>query len=188
VAVDAEGNMIAITPSGGWIHSSPVIPELGFPLGTRGQMFSLDPEHPNALHPGKRPRTTLSPSLVTRLGRPWMVFQTPGGDQQDQWTLQFFLNLVHFKMGMQQALDAPLFHSEHFPASFYPHDQAPGRVVIEERIAQSTRDELSARGHDVQTCGAWELGRVMGIRLDKERGFVYGGASPRGETAYALGW
>ncbi len=91
-------------------------------------------------------------------------------------------------MGLQQALDAPLFHSEHFPASFYPRDQSPGRVVIEERISASIRDELSRRGHDVQTCGAWELGRVMGIRFDGERGLVFGGASPRGETAYAMGW
>ena len=188
VAVDADGNMIAITPSGGWIHSSPVIPALGFPLGTRGQMFSLDADHPNALQPGKRPRTTLSPSLVMRSGRPWMVFQTPGGDQQDQWTLQFFLNLVHFQMGVQQALDAPLFHSEHFPASFYPHNQSPGRVVIEERIPAPIRAALADRGHDVHTCGAWELGRVMGIRFDEQRGLVYGGASARGETAYAQGW
>lgn len=187
-AIDAEGNMIAATPSGGWIPSSPVIPKLGFPLGTRAQMFSLDPEHPNALQPGKRPRTTLTPSLVTREGRPWMVFGTPGGDQQDQWTLQFFLNLVVFGMSVQQALDAPTFHTQHFPSSFYPRAQHPGRLVVEGRIPEETRRDLAARGHEVVETGSWANGRVLAIRIDPERGLIFGGASPRGETAYAIGW
>lgn len=187
-AVDAEGNMIAATPSGGWIQSSPVIPELGFPLGTRGQMFSLDPEHPNALQPGKRPRTTLTPSLVMKEGRPWMVFGTPGGDQQDQWTLQFFLNVVEFGMSVQEALDAPTFHSQHFPSSFYPRAQHPGRLVLEGRIPQDVRDALRRRGHDVQVVGDWANGRVLAIRTDPARGLIFGGASPRLETGYAIGW
>ena len=117
-----------------------------------------------------------------------MVFGTPGGDQQDQWTLQFFLNIVHFDMGIQQAIDAPLFHSEHFPSSFYPRNQFPGRLVVENRISESVLEELSRLGHDVSIGGAWELGRVMGIRFDQARRLVFGGASPRGETAYAMGW
>jgi gamma-glutamyltranspeptidase/glutathione hydrolase len=187
-AVDAEGNMIAATPSGGWISSSPVIPGLGFPLGTRAQMFSLDPEHPNALQPGKRPRTTLTPSLVTREGRPWMVFGTPGGDQQDQWTLQFFLNGVDFGMSIQEALDAPTFHTQHFPSSFYPRAQEPGLVAAEGRIPESVCRALEERGHRVQRVGDWANGRVLAIRVDPERGLILGGASPRLETGYAIGW
>ena len=187
-AIDAEGNMIAATPSGGWIPSSPVIPGLGFPLGTRAQMFSLDPEHPNCLQPGKRPRTTLTPSLVMKNGNPWMVFGTPGGDQQDQWTLQFFLNVVDFGMDIQQALDAPTFHTEHFPSSFYPRAQHPGRVVVEGRIQESVRAELRSRGHEVTAAGDWAHGRVLGIRTEPERGLIFGGASPRLEHGYAIGW
>jgi gamma-glutamyltranspeptidase/glutathione hydrolase len=187
-AVDAEGNMIAATPSGGWIPSSPVIPGLGFPLGTRGQMFSLDPAHPNALQAGKRPRTTLTPSLVTREGKPWMVFGTPGGDQQDQWTVQFFLNVVDFGMSIQQALDAPTFHTQHFPSSFYPRAQHPGRLVLEGRIPEAVCSELARRGHEVQVSGDWSHGRVLAIRYDAGRGLIYGGASPRAETGYALAW
>jgi gamma-glutamyltranspeptidase/glutathione hydrolase len=187
-AIDAEGNMIAATPSGGWIPSSPVIPSLGFPLGTRGQMFSLDPAHPNALQAGKRPRTTLTPSLAMRNGRPWMVFGTPGGDQQDQWTLQFFLNLVDFGMSIQEALDQPTFHTQHFPSSFYPRAQFPGRVVAESRIPAEVLNELRRRGHEVVETGPWSNGRVLGIRIDPERGLIFGGASPRVETGYAIGW
>jgi gamma-glutamyltranspeptidase/glutathione hydrolase len=188
-AVDAEGNMIAGTISGAWIPSSPVIPGLGFPLGQRGQMFSLDPEHPNSLRPGKRPRTTLTPSLAYRDGQPWLAFGTPGGDQQDQWTLQFFLNLVDFGMDMQAALDAPTFHSLHFPSSFYPRAQHPGRLVVEGRIPRETRAALEARGHEVVVIGDWEQGgRVMGVQRDAATGFLTGAASPRNETAYTIGW
>lgn len=187
-AVDAEGNMIAATPSGAWIPSSPVVPGLGFPLGTRGQMFSLDPEHPNCLQPGKRPRTTLTPSLALREGKPWIVFGTPGGDQQDQWTLQFFLNVVDFGMSVQEALDAPTFHTEHFPSSFYPRAQHPGKVTVESRIPEAVQEALRARGHEVTVSGDWSHGRVLAIRADLERGLIFGGASPRGETGYAQGW
>lgn len=186
--IDAEGNMMAATPSGGWISSNPIIPGLGFPLGTRAQMFSLDPEHPNALQPGKRPRTTLTPSLVTREGRPWMVFGTPGGDQQDQWTLQFFLNVVDFGMSIQEALDAPTFHTQHFPSSFYPRAQHPGMVVVEGRIPEPVREQLRSLGHHVEATGDWSNGRVLAIRTDPERGLIFGGASPRLETGYAIGW
>ncbi|MBI3920082.1 MAG: gamma-glutamyltransferase family protein, partial [Armatimonadetes bacterium] len=105
--VDAAGNMVSATPSGGWLMSSPVVPGLGFPLGTRGQMFSLVPGHPNALEPGKRPRTTLTPSLATKEGQPYLVFGSPGGDAQDQWALQFLLNVTEFGMSLQEAVEAP---------------------------------------------------------------------------------
>ncbi len=186
--IDAAGNMIAVTPSGGWIQSSPVIPGLGFPLGTRAQMFSLDPEHPNCVAPGKRPRTTLTPSLALRDGRPWMVFGTPGGDQQDQWTLQFFLNVVDFGMTIQEALEAPTFHSQHFPSSFYPRAQYPRRVEMEGRIDARVRAELAVLGHAVEAVGPWVNGRVLAIARDPDRGLITGGASPRGEIAYALAY
>jgi gamma-glutamyltranspeptidase/glutathione hydrolase len=186
-AVDRFGNMISITPSGGWFASSPVIPELGFPLGTRGQMFVLDPDHPNCLAPGKRPRSTLTPSLVTREGRPQMVFGTPGGDCQDQWTLQFFLNHVDFGMNLQEAIDAPTFHSLHFRNSFYRRAERPGVMAVEGRIGESVRRELEARGHTVEVVGEWANGSVLAVQFDGGRGLISGAASPRGPS-YAMGW
>jgi len=187
-AIDREGNMVAATPSGGWIGSSPVIKGLGFPLGTRGQMFYLNPKRPNALEPHKRPRATLTPTLVTRDGEPFMAFGTPGGDNQDQWTLQFFLNYVDFGMNVQEALDAPTVHSAHFPSSFYPRTAHPGRLVAENRIPDEVIAELRRRGHEVVLTDGWSNGRVMGIRYDGTRGVIMGGVSPRGKIGYALGW
>ncbi|MGI6208910.1 MAG: gamma-glutamyltransferase family protein [Anaerolineae bacterium] len=187
-AVDREGNMVAATPSGGWLGSSPVIPGLGFPLGTRGQMFYLNPDRPNALAPHKRPRATLTPSLVTRNGRPYMVFGTPGGDCQDQWTLQFFLNYVDFGMDIQEALDAPTVHSMHFPSSFYPREAFAGRMVVEGRLPLEVIRGLEARGHEVEVTGDYVNGKTMAIRLDQERGVIMGGVAPKGIIGYALGW
>jgi gamma-glutamyltranspeptidase/glutathione hydrolase len=187
-AVDREGNMLAATPSGGWIGDSPVIKGLGFPLGTRGQMFYLNPERPNALAPRKRPRATLTPSLVTKDGEPFMVFGTPGGDGQDQWTLQFFLNYVEFGMNIQQALDAPTLHSVHFPSSFYPRKAYPGRVEAEGRISRDVIGALERRGHEVGILDGWANGKAMGIRIDRERGVISGGVSPRRLIGLALGW
>jgi gamma-glutamyltranspeptidase/glutathione hydrolase len=187
-AVDIHGNMISATPSGGWISSSPVIPGLGFPLGTRAQMFSLDPMHPNGLQPHKRPRTTLTPSLVTKNGHPYMTFGTPGGDMQDQWTLQFFLNFVEFGMNLQEALDAPTYHSVHFPASFYPREAYPGRVLVEGRIPETIRNGLAGKGHEVMVPGDWEHGRCLAIHYDEKNKVISAGASPRRETGYAIAW
>ncbi len=187
-AADAQGNMMAATCSGGWIPSSPVIPGLGFPMGTRAQLFYLDPHHANALVPRKRPRTTLTPSLVLKDGQPWMVFGTPGGDQQDQWTLQFFLNYVDFGMNLQEAIDAPTFHSIHFPSSFYPHGAKAGGLVVEGRISEATRKELEARGHKVQVTGNWSNGKVMAVRFDKKNGVLAGAMSPRGQIGYVMGY
>jgi gamma-glutamyltranspeptidase/glutathione hydrolase len=186
-AVDDEGNFFAATPSGGWIPTSPVVAGLGFPLGTRGQMFSLDPSHPNALQPGKRPRTTLTPSLALRDGQTWLAFGTPGGDQQDQWTLQFFLNVVEFGMDLQAAIDAPTVHSLHFPSSFYPRDAHPNRLVVEARIGPDVRAALAARGHEVVERDDWTNGQVTAVELDRRQGVLRGAASPRGISAYAVG-
>jgi gamma-glutamyltranspeptidase/glutathione hydrolase len=191
--VDKDRNMASFTPSGAWIPSSPVIDGLGFPLGTRVQTFYLDPRHPNALTPGKRPRTTLTPTLVLRDGLPCMVFGTPGGDQQDQWTLQFFLNVVDFGMEVQDAIEAPRFSSVHFPSSFYPHNSVPGLLRVEERVPEDVRRNLATRGHKVETKEDWSEGDVLGICVDLEKGIVRGGADPRGEQSkrmpsYALAW
>jgi gamma-glutamyltranspeptidase/glutathione hydrolase len=188
-AADVEGNLFSATPSGGWFRSSPIIPGLGFCLGTRGQMFWLhDAEHPAALRPRAQPRTTLSPSMVTRDGRAWLAFGTPGGDQQDQWTLQFFLNIVDFGMDLQDAIDAPAFHSEHMPSSFYPRQPAPGSLVAESRIPAEVLDDLRTRGHAVRVVPGWSLNFTTAVAVDPDRGLIEGAASSRGERNYAVGW
>ena len=187
-AVDSEGNMVAATPSGGWIGTSPVIPGLGFPLGTRGQMFYLNPDRPNALAPRKRPRATLTPSLVTRNGEPFMVFGTPGGDSQEQMTQQFFLNYTEFGMSIQEALDAPTVRSHHFPSSFYPRDAYPGRVMAESRIPREVLMELERRGHQIELDEEWRGGKVLAIHYDNDSRVISGGASPKGTIGYAIGW
>jgi gamma-glutamyltranspeptidase / glutathione hydrolase len=185
-AVDRWGNLFSATPSGGWIGSSPVVEGLGFPLGTRGQMFYLDARHANALVPGKRPRTTLTPSLALRNGESWLAFGTPGGDQQDQWTLQFFLNVVDFGMELQEALDAPTVQSTHFPGSFYPHASTPGGVRAESRIPADVLDDLRSRGHKVSMDGPWSHGQVTAVARE-QNGVLSGAASPRGRVAYVMG-
>ena len=185
--VDSQGNMISVTPSGGWIQSSPIIDGLGFPLGTRGQMFSLDNGHPNCIAAGKRPRTTLTPTLITKNHRPFMAFGTPGGDQQDQWTLQFFLNFVEFGMNLQASIDAPTFYNSHFPSSFYPHDAHPGVLYLEGRIPSHVRHELRKKGHRVVVEGDWIHGRVTAVHSDHERRSLSAAASSRYQTPYALG-
>ena len=184
-AADRFGNMVAATPSGGWLQSSPVVPALGFCLGTRAQMFTLEPGLPATLAPGKRPRTTLSPSLALRDGEPYLAFGTPGGDQQDQWTLAFFLNHVHFGMNLQQAIDAAEFHTRHFPSSFYPRESAPRTIDVEARVAGSVLAELRRRGHEVVVYPPWSLGRVSAVA--RRGGLLYGAANPRGMQGYAVG-
>jgi gamma-glutamyltranspeptidase/glutathione hydrolase len=183
---DSEGNMVSVTASGGWIWGSPVIAGLGFPLGTRGEMFSLDKSHPNCIAPHKRPRTTLSPTLVTLQGKPYLAFGTPGGDQQDQWTLQFFLNFVEFGMNLQFAIDAPTFHNSHFPSSFYPRMAEPGVLHVEGRIPSVVRTALKRRGHRIVVDGNWVNGRVTAVHID-EGGTIEAAASSRYQTAYAMG-
>jgi gamma-glutamyltranspeptidase/glutathione hydrolase len=185
--IDAAGNLFTATPSGGWLQSSPVVPGLGFPLGTRCQQFNLVEGHPNALAPGKRPRTTLSPTLVLRDGEPHMVFGTEGGDNQDQWTLQVFLNVTEFGMGLQEALDAPLFHTAHFPNSFYPHDMETASLTVEGRVPAATVDVLEGMGHVVTVAGDWASGQVTAARITPSTGLLEAGASPRTMAPYAVG-
>ena len=184
--IDRHGNMVSATPSGGWLQSSPVIPELGFCIGTRGQMFWLREGQPNSLAPRKRPRTTLSPSFALRDGKPWMAFGTPGGEQQDQWALIMFTRMVHHNMGIQQAVDAPSFHTEHWPSSFWPRAARPGKVVLEGRYPQSVCDDLAARGHLAELGGEWTEGRLSAARIEPD-GQMFAGANPRGMQGYAVG-
>jgi gamma-glutamyltranspeptidase/glutathione hydrolase len=184
--VDRFGNMISATPSGGWLQSSPVIPSLGFGLGTRAQMFWLEPGLPNSLEPGKRPRTTLSPSFALRDGEPYLAFGTPGGDQQDQWQLPFFLFHAVYGMNLQQAIDAATWHTTHFPSSFYPREAEPRGVEIESRFGAAAIDELRRRGHVVREVGDWSLGRLSAVSRSAD-GFLRAGANPRGAQGYAVG-
>jgi gamma-glutamyltranspeptidase / glutathione hydrolase len=183
--VDQAGNMVTATPSGGWLQSSPVIPELGFCLGTRGQMFWLEEGHPASLAPGKRPRTTLSPTLALRDGDAYLAWGSPGGDQQDQWITQFFLRHVHAGMNLQEAIDAPAWHSEHFPISFWPRTSRPGVLQIEKRVPKETRDELTRRGHIIEVEPEWSEGRLTAASKDGKRRRA--AANPRGMQGYAAG-
>jgi gamma-glutamyltranspeptidase/glutathione hydrolase len=182
---DRWGNVVTATPSGGWLQSSPVIPSLGFCLGTRAQMFTLTPGLPATLAPGKRPRTTLTPTLALRDGEPYLAFGTPGGDQQDQWSLGFFLNHVRFGMNLQQAIDFPAFHSAHMPSSFYPRDAYPRRLDLESRVHANVAGELGRRGHDVHLQPPWSLGRVSAVA--RRNGLLYAAANARGMQGYAVG-
>ena len=179
------GNMISATPSGGWLQSSPVIPELGFCLGTRGQMFWLQEGHPAALAPGKRPRTTLSPTLALRDGEPYLAWGSPGGDQQDQWTTQLFMRHVESGMNLQQAIDAPAWHSEHFPISFWPRTARPGVLVVEGRLPRPTVEELGHRGHRVEVDADWCEGRLTAASRDGR--LRRAAANPRGMQGHAAG-
>jgi gamma-glutamyltranspeptidase/glutathione hydrolase len=184
---DQYGNLVACTPSGGWLQSSPVVPGLGFCLGTRAQMFNLDEDHPNHVQGGKRPRTTLTPSLALLDGEPRLAFGTPGGDQQDQWSLEFFLAHAVFGRDLQEAIDAPMFNTSHFPSSFAPHEAFPGRLHVESRLDTDVRDDLRQRGHEVVEEGPWSLGRLCAVGRDPHSGLLSAGANPRGSQGYAVG-
>jgi gamma-glutamyltranspeptidase/glutathione hydrolase len=184
--VDRFGNIVSATPSGGWLSGSPVIPGLGFPLGTRGQMFWLEEGLASSLAPRKRPRTTLSPSLAFRGGDPYLAFGTPGGDYQDQWTLVFLLRHVDHGLGLQEAIDAPMFDTNHAPSSFYPRAAAPGSLELEGRFDPRVVGELRERGHDVTVTGDWSLGRISTAGRARD-GFLVAAANARGMQGYAVG-
>jgi gamma-glutamyltranspeptidase/glutathione hydrolase len=182
--VDRHGNMVSATPSGGWLQSSPAVPELGFSITTRGQMCWLEPGHPSSLRPGARPRTTLTPTLITRDGAGYLAMGTPGGDQQDQWTLAVLLRHLHHGLDLQAAIDLPLFTTKHLVQSFYPRIFEPGRLLVEERAGPDTIAGLRARGHGVTVEPPWSLGRVCAAGL--RDGFVVAAATPRLMQAYAI--
>jgi gamma-glutamyltranspeptidase/glutathione hydrolase len=180
---DRYGNLISATPSGGWLQSSPTIAALGWPLGTRAQMFWLEEGLPSSLVPGTRPRTTLSPGLVLRDGEPWLAYGTPGGDQQEQWTLHALVRHVDRGLDLQAAIDAPEWHTDHLISSFYPRDVALRSLAVESRFGDETIADLRNRGHDVTVTGPWDLGRVSGVK--REGGQFVAGANPRGMQGYA---
>ncbi|AYF27694.1 gamma-glutamyltransferase [Micromonospora tulbaghiae] len=185
--VDRWGNIISATPSGGWLQSSPTIPELGFPLGSRLQMCWLEEGLASTLRPGRRPRTTLSPTLVLRDGEPVMACGTPGGDQQDQWQLLFLLRHLAGGQELQEAIDAPTWHTTSFPASFYPREVEPGVLVLEDRIDGDVLAGLRARGHTVRLSDPWSLGRMCAVTRDPRTGVLSAAANPRGAQGYATG-
>lgn len=184
--IDRWGNMVSATPSGGWLQSSPVVPGLGMPLNSRAQMFWLEEGLPTSLAPGRRPRTTLSPSMASFQGAPTLAFGTPGGDQQDQWQLILFLRLVHHKMNLQQGIDAPLFHTGHFQESFYPRIARPGHLMIEPGFGDGVINDLRARGHRVELTEPWTVGRLTAAMRDPD-GLLRAAATPRLMQAYAIG-
>ena len=177
--------MISATPSGGWLQSSPIIPELGFCLNSRAQMFWLEEGVPASLAPGKRPRSTLSVNLALKGGEPWMVFGTPGGDYQDQWSLTFLLRALHGEMNLQQAIEAPMFQTDHMPSSFWPRAADLGSLSLEGRFPKTTVDELARRGHRVTPVEDWALGRLSAAR--RENGQLRAAANPRFMQGYAIG-
>jgi gamma-glutamyltranspeptidase/glutathione hydrolase len=184
--IDRHGNMISATPSGGWLSGSPVVPGLGFPVSVRGQMFSLDRDHPNAIAPGKRPRTTLTPSLALRGGEPYLAFGTPGGDMQDQWALHAFLRHVHHGMNLQEAIDAPSFFTEHLVGSFFPREWRPGHLAVEDTFPRATLAELDRRGHVLEIDGRWSHYNSVTMTTRAGR-TLRAGASPRRQQSLAIG-
>jgi gamma-glutamyltranspeptidase/glutathione hydrolase len=181
---DRFGNLVSATPSGGWLQSSPTIPELGWPLGTRAQMFWLEEGLPSSLAPGKRPRTTLSPGLVLRDGEPWLAYGTPGGDQQEQWALHAFVRHVDRGLDLQAAIDAPEWHTDHLIASFDPRRFEPRSLTVESRFGDEVIAELRGRGHAVTVAPPWSLGRVSAVK--REGGQIVAAANPRGMQGYAV--
>ena len=184
--IDRWGNMVAATPSGGWLQSSPVVPGLGMPLGSRAQMFWLDEGLPTSLAPGRRPRTTLSPSMAEGPDGTRLAFGTPGGDQQDQWQLAFLLRVIHGGMNLQEAIDAPLFHTAHVPASFHPRAARPGHLMVEPAWGGEAVVDLLARGHEVEVAEPWSVGRLTAAARDPS-GLLRAAATPRLMQAYAVG-
>jgi gamma-glutamyltranspeptidase/glutathione hydrolase len=183
---DRFGNVLSATPSGGWLQGSPVIPALGWPLGTRAQMFWLEEGLPSSLRPGARPRTTLSPGLALRHGRPYLAWGTPGGDHQEQWALHAFVRHVDLGLDLQAAIDAPEFHTDHLISSFHPRGFAERSLALESRVGSRTVAELQRRGHEVTLMPPWSLGRVSAVARMPD-GLLKAAANARGMQGYAVG-
>lgn len=185
--VDRWGNIVSATPSGGWLQSSPTIPALGFCLGTRLQMTWLEAGSPSTLTPGKRPRTTLTPTLVLRDGEPIAALGSPGGDQQDQWQLLYLLRTLVGGYTPQEAIDAPALHTTSIAGSFWPRTWTPAGAVVEDRLGEDVIADLEARGHVITRAGDWSLGRLSSVNRDLDRGVLTAAANPRGAQGYAAG-
>jgi gamma-glutamyltranspeptidase/glutathione hydrolase len=188
--IDGQGNMVSATPSGGWLSSSPAIPALGFSLGTRLQMTWFDEGVPGQLMPSKRPTTTLSPSMALRDGVPYMVFGTPGGDQQDQWSTEFFLRHAVYGMNLQEAIEYPAWHVDHFPISFWPRSLRYNQITLESRFPEATIHALRDAGHEVKVGAEWSEGRMSACTREPSLNgklLLHAAANPRGMQGYAVG-
>jgi gamma-glutamyltranspeptidase / glutathione hydrolase len=187
--VDGDGNLFSATPSSGWLLGGAFVAgDTGVPLSNRMQVFDLDPASPNVLAGGKRPRTTLTPTVVLKDGKPFLAISTPGGDSQDQQILNVLLNMFVFDMTVQQAIEMPRINSLHPFSSFDSHESEPGTLEIEDRVPQSVRDELAARGHKLKVLGAYGMSTgVVAVGVNPQTGTLRGGADPRRER-YIFGW
>jgi len=188
-AADAAGNLFSAVISGAWVLDGAFIAgDTGVPLSQRMQQFNLDPRSPNVVAPKKRPRITLTPTILTRDGRPYLAISTPGGDSQDQQNLNVLLAHLDFGLPIQEAIEAPRLNSEHMWQSFRDHRDEPGVLTIEGRVPWDVLDELRRRGHDLRVVGPWRMGTaVTAVGIDPRTGTLFGGADVRGERAIA-GW
>ena len=185
--IDKDGNLFSATPSGAWLPTV-VAGDTGVMLGQRMQSFLLEEGHPNVLQPGKRPRITLSPTLVLKDGKPFLVLSTPGGDNQDQSLIQVLLNIVEFGMNVQEAVEAPRFQTQHLVSSFDDHRFNPGVLNLEDRITKQVKDDLASRGHKVEMQSAWgNPSAPTVIKFDSNSGVIEAGADPR-RGRYAIAW
>jgi gamma-glutamyltranspeptidase/glutathione hydrolase len=175
--VDRQGNAFNATPSGAWLPSV-IMGDTGIPLTSRLQSFVMTPGHPNQLQPGKRPRVTLSPTMVTKAGKLELIMSTPGGDNQDQALLQVLLNMLDFGMNPQEAVEAPRFQTEHFYSSFGNHEFVPGKLNLEARISRSTVDAMNGLGHRVTVTGEWSNSSAPTV-IQVHNDVLNGGADPR---------
>lgn len=185
--IDKDGNLFSATPSGAWLPAV-VAGDTGVLMGQRLQSALTDPNSPNVVAPGKRPRITLTPTLVLKEGKPFMVLSTPGGDNQDQALLQVLLNIITFGMNPQEAVEAARFDTQHYVSSFDDHEFLPGSLNVESRIPEKTIAELKARGHKINLQSAWgTLSSPTVIIFDTLTGVAAAGADPR-RGRYAVAW
>lgn len=177
--IDRAGNVFSATPSGAWLPAV-IAGDSGIAFGTRLQTLLTVPGHPNVIEPHKRPRVTLSPTLILKDGKPVYAISTPGADNQDQALLQVILNLIVFGMTPQEAVEAPRFQTEAFYSSFAMHEFVPGKLNLENRISKATADKLSSMGHAVTVTGAWSNASApIVIKVNESEGVIEGGADPR---------
>jgi gamma-glutamyltranspeptidase/glutathione hydrolase len=186
-AADAAGNLFSAVVSGAWVLDGAFIAgDTGVPLSQRMQQFNLDPKSPNVVAPKKRPRITLTPTILTKDGKPYLAISTPGGDSQDQQNLNVLLAHIDFGLPIQEAIEAPRLNSEHMQQSFRDHKDEPGVLTIEGRVPWDVLDELRRRGHELRIVGPWRMGTaVTAVGIDPKTGTLFGGADVRGERAIA---
>ncbi len=184
--IDSNGVMFSVTPSGAWMPSV-IAADTGIPLTQRAQSFLMIPDHPNVVEPRKRPRITLSPTIVTHRGQPFLALSTPGGDQQDQALLQVMLAISEFRLNPQAAVEAPRLQTRHMVASFDDHAMEPNLLLIDERIAPSVEVQLKEWGHQIERRSKWNSGSAPVAVLFLPNGVISAGADPYGYR-YADAW